>query len=47
MKTNLLIKFLKYQKLSGKTVELRLHEVKQQEYKLVLGWVTVWWVVLL
>ena len=47
MKTNLLIQFLEYQKLSGKIVELRLHEVKQQKYKLVLGWVTVWWVVLL
>ena len=25
----------------------RLFEVKQHKYKLVLGWVTIWWVVLL
>ena len=38
---------LEYQYISGKIVEWRLHEVKQHKYKLVLGWVTVWLVVLL
>ena len=28
-------------------IEWRLFEVKQHKYKLVLGWVTIWWVVLL
>ena len=28
-------------------VEWRLVEVRQQKYKLVLGWVIVWWVALL
>ena len=30
-----------------KMVEVVLFEVKQHKYKLVLGWVTIWWVVLL
>ena len=28
-------------------IERRLFEVKQHKYKLVLGWVTIWWVILL
>ena len=28
-------------------IEWRLFEVKQHKYKLVLGWETIWWVVLL
>ena len=28
-------------------IEWRLFEVKQHKYKFVLGWVTIWWVVLL
>ena len=34
-----------WQQLNGKIVEWSLHEVEQHMYKLVLGWVTVWWVV--
>ena len=30
-----------------KMIDWRLFEVKQHKYKLVLGWVTIWWVVLL
>ena len=35
-----------YQQLSGKMIKWMLFEVKQHKYKLVLGWVTIWWVVL-
>ena len=28
-------------------IEWKLFEVKQRKYKLVLGWVTIWWVILL
>ena len=38
---------LECQMLSEKIVEWRLYEVKQPKYKLVLGWVTILWVVLL
>ena len=41
---------LEYQLLSmhsGKMIECRLFEVKQHKHKLVRGWVTIWWVVLL
>ena len=33
---------LEYQYLSGKMIEWRLFDVKQHQYKLVLGWVTIW-----
>ena len=38
---------LEYQYLSGEMIEWRLLEVKQHKYKLGLGWVTIWWVVIL
>ena len=32
---------------SGKMIEWRLFGVKQHKYKVGLGWVTIWWVVLI
>ena len=35
-----------HQKLSAKVIEWGVLEIKQHKYKLVLEWVTIWWVAL-